>query len=443
MDLSPIKFLPGGNVPAEVTRAQLLQNIERDLPWLEQEGMKDRPLVIVAGGPSLAWHWPMIASHGGDIMALNNAYPFLLDHGIEPDYFMMLDARPDNIEFIRATSAKTNHLIAGVCHPSIFDALANHRVTLYLTTHPETLELTAHIDKPKPRIAGTVGTVGVKALCMAYALGYRELHLYGYDSSYHDGAHHAFPQTLNDKARTVEVWIDKTTKYLTTNAMAHQAAEFCSLAASMVRVHGFNINLHCTGLLPDLVAHSNERGEVPLEIREQQKYVEMWNSSTYRKSAPGEFHVDAAIRLLGMKPGDSVIDFGCGTGRGAQALRDMGMNVRAVDFAPNCLDPEVRVPFVQACLWDLPPMRAKWGYCTDVMEHIPTEKVIDVLQGIRDRVQGCYFSIATGEDNLGHIAGRKLHLTLMTAEQWAEVLGRYWTNLNITETEGCVHVAAT
>ena len=138
-----------------------------------------------------------------------------------------------------------------------------------------------------------------------------------------------------------------------------------------------------------------------------------------------------------------MIDFGCGTGRGAQALRDMGMNVRAVDFAPNCLDPEVRVPFVQACLWDLPPMRAKWGYCTDVMEHIPTEKVIDVLQGIRDRVQGCYFSIATGEDDLGHIAGRKLHLTLMTAEQWAEVLGRYWTNLNITETEGCVHVAAT
>lgn len=440
--LRPLKFLPGCNTPAEVVRSQFIQNVERDLPWLEQaQTLKDGPLAIVAGGPSLAHRWPEIHSLNADVMALNNAYSFLLDRHITPDYFMLLDARQDNVEFLRKTS-DTHHFIAAQCHPDVFDALLGEKVTLYLTTLPYARELTAHIAKPKALVAGTVGTVGMKALCLAYALGYRELHLFGYDSSYADGAHHAFEQTLNDESKTIDAWVDGQ-RFVTTPTLAHQVDEFCGFVGGMVKHYGMTVELHCDGLLAKQVEYCNRIGETPLELREQSKYVEMWNSPVYRKTAPGELHVDAAIEALGMHPGESVIDFGCGTGRGAQAFRDMGYQVTAVDFAPNCLDPEVRVPFVQSCLWDMPPLVATWGYCTDVMEHIPQDKVCDVLQGIRDRVLGCYFSIATGEDNLGHIAGRKLHLTLMTAEQWAEVLGRYWTTLKITETEGCVHVAAT
>jgi 2-polyprenyl-3-methyl-5-hydroxy-6-metoxy-1,4-benzoquinol methylase len=124
-------------------------------------------------------------------------------------------------------------------------------------------------------------------------------------------------------------------------------------------------------------------------------------------------------------------------------LQDKGFKVTAVDFAPNCLDEGVTVPFVQGCLWDLPDIRADWGYCTDVMEHIPTEKVGDVLKSIAERVKGCYFAIATRDDSLGWIAGKKLHLSILQPAQWRQLLGAHWKNIDIYESDGGVCIAAT
>lgn len=440
--LHPLRFEPGCNTPADVIRWQFRQNIERDVHWLKQGEPKNRPLAIVAGGPSLNDYWQELVALDADVMALNGAYQFMLDRWKAPEYFMLLDARPQNVDFVRRTDEDTVHLIAAQCHPDIFDALLGDKVVLYLTTLDYAREDTAHIDKPKTLIAGSVGTVGFKALCMAYALGYRELHLFGYDSSYAQ-THHAFPQPLNDNVNTIDVHLSDGRQFITTPSFAHQAAEFPWFASGMVRHYGMQIDLHCKGLLPALVEIANMEGETPIEERERAKYVTMWNSPMYRKMAPGEGQIDDAARLLGMKPGDSVIDFGCGTGRGAQALQDKGFKVTAVDFAPNCLDEGITVPFVQGCLWDLPDIRADWGYCTDVMEHIPTEKVGDVLKSIAERVKGCYFAIATRDDSLGWIAGKKLHLSILQPAQWRQLLGAHWKNIDIYESDGGVCIAAT
>lgn len=429
--IHPIRFIPGCNTPADVTCSQLKVNVERDLPWLDQEKLKDKPLVIVAGGPSLKECWQHIPSHNGDILALNNAYSFLMENKIEPDYFMLLDARYDNIEFLRTLSRKTKHFIAAQAHPAIFDHLKEYNTCLYLTILPETLELTSHIDKPKLRIAGSVGTVGIKALCLAYALGYRELHLYGYDSSYQEEEHHAFRQVLNDTSKKIDIYLDGK-KYITTPTFAHQASEFCAMAQGMVRI-GFDINLHCSGLLPDLVAYSNAAGEVPIELREKKKYEDIWANDKYRKHAPGEGFTRQAFNALGMKTGDSLIDFGCGSGRGAMKFKEMGLNVTGIDFASNCLDKDVGISFVESCLWNLPDVKADWGYCTDVMEHIPTEKVLDVLKGISERCNGAFFNIATRDDVLGNLIGRRLHMTIMEAEGWKDLLSKYWDEVSMIE----------
>ncbi len=424
----------GCNTTAEITRANLAVNVERDIPWLETEPLKDKPLVIVAGGPSLKKYWYHINSHDGDVMALNNAYPFLTERGIFPKYFMMLDAREQNKEFLRSACPHTRHYIAGQCSPIIFDKLKGWDVRLYLTIMPGALEAVAHIDKPKVRIAGCVGTVGIKALCMAYALGYRELHLYGYDSSYDQNEHHAFPQKLNDDVATIDVYLDGA-RYVTTPTLSHQVSEFCQMAGDMTRAFGFDINLHCEGLLPDMVAHSNARGEIPLEIREAAKYAEMWEHDAYRRTAPGERHVDRAIEMLGMEELDTVADFGCGTGRAATALQARGFSVAGIDFAENCIAGDCNFTFVKSCLWDLPEMHVKHGFCTDVMEHIPTEKVESVLEGIAKRARACYFNIATTDDTMGGLIGYKLHLTVMSADEWAKLLRKFWKEVEVYPAE--------
>lgn len=440
-ELRPLTFLPGCNTPGDITSAQVRINVERHIQWLDLEPLKERPLVIVAGGPSLESSWLGIPLLGGDILALNNAYGFLLERGITPDYFMLMDARPENIDFLKTKSETTRHFLAAQVHPSIFDALSTSWVNLFLTTHPDSLTATEHIlDKPKHRLCSPVGTVGIKALSLAYALGYRELHLFGYDSSYSGEQHHGFTQALNDEAKTIDVYLSGK-EYRTTPALAHQATEFCDLAAGMTRM-GFDIQLHCSGLLPDLVAHGNREAERPLEEREREKYERIWAEPSYRKYAPGEHHIESAVSGLGMKPGDSLIDFGCGCGRGAQRLKDLGFQVTGIDHAANCLDPHCTFDFMEACLWDLPKLHAAFGYCTDVMEHIPSEKVEQVLAGIARSCDAAYFSISTVDDSCGSLIGQKLHMTIMDAANWNRVMGRFWGNVSMIEQANSVQFIA-
>lgn len=167
-------------------------------------------------------------------------------------------------------------------------------------------------------------------------------------------------------------------------------------------------------------------------MTEHDKYVAMWSLPAYRSVSPGEGYAqDALDRLLW--PGASVIDFGCGTGRGATKLAWLGCNVLAVDFAENCLDPSVNVPFLIADLTELPPLRAQYGFCCDVMEHIPPADVETVLVGIARSVDSCYFSIALTPDSAGAIIGQRLHLTVESASWWGGRLREHFGEVAVQD----------
>jgi len=435
-----LEFIPGCNTPLELRDEQARVNLARPIPWLFPEAVKARPLIVVGGGPSLARRWEEIKDYDGDIMALNNAYPFLIEKGIVPQHFMLLDARRDNIETIRTPHPDVTHWLAAQCHPDIFDGLLAQGLDtrLYVTSTENWPELLEGIDHPKLIIGGPIGTVGMKALSVGYALGYREFHLFGYDSSQSEGKHHAYRQSWNDGARMLDVYVGDM-RFTTSPSMAMQVAGFPAAVKSL-QDEGCTFELHCDGLLPYFVGICNTLGEVPLEVREREKYEHMWQIDAYRKEAPGESYVLDAITQLGMRPGDSVIDFGCGTGRGAKAFQNLGYRVTGVDHVRGAL--ETDIPFVEACLWETPALRADWGYCTDVMEHIPTEKVGEVLWRIASSVKGCFFSIATQPDNLGKRIGRVLHVTCLPAMWWEAQLAKVFDDIEMVEGDGNVILIA-
>ena len=120
-------------------------------------------------------------------------------------------------------------------------------------------------------------------------------------------------------------------------------------------------------------------------LTEKQKYEKMWTVKDYRKISPGELAGNTFVSIAKPKKGDEVIDFGCGTGRGSLWLGAMGkMNVTMLDFASNCLDDELvlacktqpeKYKFIEHDLMEKSPIKARYGYCTDVMEHIPSVDV--------------------------------------------------------------------
>jgi hypothetical protein len=164
---------------------------------------------------------------------------------------------------------------------------------------------------------------------------------------------------------------------------------------------------------------------------EQYKYEKAWEHGAYRNYSPGESIVQYYINRCSPRPG-RLIDFGAGTGRAALELHKRGYDVSMVDIATNCLDHQVRSEIgdrlVVGNLWgklDLP--KAPEGFCTDVMEHIPPERVdavIDNIIGLCDRV---FFQICLVDDRFGDEIGEHLHLTVQPYEWWLEKLSGYGT----------------
>jgi hypothetical protein len=161
---------------------------------------------------------------------------------------------------------------------------------------------------------------------------------------------------------------------------------------------------------------------------ERIKYERLWTHADYRRWSPGEHCAEHAMARLGMKPSESISDFGCGTGRAAALFQRHGLVVFAIDDAANCLDADLRVPLEIACLWDLPPTPATdYGFCADVMEHIPLEHVDATLANIAGRVRrAVFFRISTAPDGCGKLIGERLHLTVEPADWWVERVGRYF-----------------
>lgn len=167
-------------------------------------------------------------------------------------------------------------------------------------------------------------------------------------------------------------------------------------------------------------------------LAERAKYERMWQFSEYRTIAPGEGVAAMFLAQARPKAGSEVIDFGAGTGRGALMLALMGgLKVRMLDFAENCLDEDVRAALttqshaLSFTLHDLNrPVKdsAQYGFCTDVMEHIPPQDVDRVLRNILRAAQHVFFQISCEDDNCGKLIGEQLHLSVHPYAWWLKKL---------------------
>jgi uncharacterized Rossmann fold enzyme len=252
-------------------RARLLDNVKqaakRELPWLELEPIHDGHAVIVGGGPSLedtldAIKWRK--SIGQDVFALNGSADWLRNRDIVPDFHACVDARPDNSRFFRRPDGETTYLIGSQCDGSIFNALDGQDVILWHPNSDGVAEALAGETRPVHLIGGG-STVGLCAIVLAYALGYRKIHLYGFDSSYREDTHHAYMQNLNDADFIVDV-LAGDRKFRASPWMVQQAEEFCSLATYLAD-EGCIITVAGDGLLPHLAHELANRKPNAAEIR--------------------------------------------------------------------------------------------------------------------------------------------------------------------------------
>lgn len=424
-----IDILP--NTDESIILANIHANSRRDLPWVKSIDAHDGEAVIVGGGPSIKDDIEEIrwrASLGQKVFALNNAAQFLVAHDIYPDYQVIVDARPFNSRFLGY--AKHN-LLASQCDPFVFDT-AGSNTSLWHAADDDVDKIEREFPDDYPAYAMITGgtTVGLSAMTLAYALGYRKLHLYGYDSSHRAGARHAYDQPENLAIPECKMSIYGRT-FDTSLAMAHQAEVFPELCDILID-NGCLITVNGDGLIPWIVREMPKHAKAP--ISEQDKYRKMWAHDAYRDCAPGEDCADLFLQVAKPKFNDMVYDFGCGTGRGAMRIAD-ACRVTMFDFAENCLDDEVRANldehflFVAYDLCGSSPVtpKANFAYCTDVLEHIPPDSVDIMLRNITKSAKNTFLQISLVPDQMGVLIGETLHLSVHPFDWWRDKLQEFGT----------------
>lgn len=240
-----------GNVSEKVLEENVISALERPCELLADQYMTptEKTLLIVGGGPSLKDDLVDIAfmKQYSIIWALNGAFKYLIDNGIQPDGHIILDARQENIEFVPdATEAAL--LYSAQCHPDVLDkGTKAGRLILWIPAIPSVLDILRQKEKRAAIVSGG-SSVGIKAFVLAQAFGFKNIHLFGYDSSYREDENHAYPQTLNGGERIVDITVNDQ-KFRCAPWMATQVEEFKHSLPNFLN-KGMIFSVHGSGLLP-------------------------------------------------------------------------------------------------------------------------------------------------------------------------------------------------
>lgn len=257
-----LPVMKGVNVSHEAIWANIEANVSRELPRFLGAIPHGGTAVICAGAPSIRDEESQVgirlhARRGARIITVNNAWK-TLPKGLWPDAHVILDARPDNVTFLQemvaaapnGASQDTQFFLSSQCDHSLFAFLLGEGITptLWHNAIGDGARMEA-LEPGAPQVPGG-GTVGLRAIWLAAMSGYRNIHVYGMDSSYHGDVHHAYAQPLNDGEETVEL-VMGAKRYRCSRWMARQATEFDETWRA-ARDLGLNLFVHGRGLIPDM-----------------------------------------------------------------------------------------------------------------------------------------------------------------------------------------------
>ena len=223
------------NVTATLARGYVRLN--------EYLGRYSGTVSICGAGPSLD---QSLAELTGDIFAINSSLGVLLEHNFIPKWAMIWDASP-LCEAFAIPHPDVTYLIGARCHESVFKRLQDCKVIVWQAGGDHNImELLRERQVTDAIVNG--GSAGVtRALYLAFALGYRDLHVFGADSCYSDdGRTHVRGSLVPEKSIHI----------LLGGKWFHTTPEWCAQIEEIKLIYpnfkalGAPITAHGTGMLP-------------------------------------------------------------------------------------------------------------------------------------------------------------------------------------------------
>lgn len=197
----------------------LLENIKHSTRlghsqvWPQRQPHPGR-VVIVGGGPSLEPTFDELRGlifEGAHLVTLNGAHRWCVERNLQPNCQVVVDARASNARFVDPDVPRCRYYLASQCHPETWARVAGREfVGIFHAVGPEgeDTEAKAYLDQfylgNWHGVAGGT-TVMSRAIGLLRSLGYLRFDLFGIDSCFMNGQHHAYDQAENVKDRLIPV----------------------------------------------------------------------------------------------------------------------------------------------------------------------------------------------------------------------------------------------
>jgi hypothetical protein len=223
------------SVSTEQRIANMLAALERGLPVVEKLAPNNRSLAIIGGGVSVADDVEELKAFKGDIWAVNGSHDWALDQGIKLTGFVMVDPEPIMIKYVQKPREGIAYYIGSICHPGVFDALDGYDVRMWHAGSDDCIP-----PKGKGGMIGGGPSVMTRAPLLAFALGYRDVHLHGADSSYEGARHHIYDAADDPRIRILldDVLYETCILYVHQAAYFQQIAHFYESKMALFAIHG-------------------------------------------------------------------------------------------------------------------------------------------------------------------------------------------------------------
>jgi hypothetical protein len=208
------------NVEFDVIRENIIANSKLGLKHIMPHEIQDTEVMLVCGGPTMLDFKDEIIEKregGMPLITVNGSYNLMIDWGLRPSLQCMIDAREFNrrfVEQIPGYTDSTQYIISTQCDTKVLEGLPKDRTYLWdVSLRYSEIELTKQYhgtiyEDWWPCPGGC--SVTLRAMTLLRMLGYHRLHVYGFDSCNFD-EHHAYEQTENDGARTVDIVVGRDT----------------------------------------------------------------------------------------------------------------------------------------------------------------------------------------------------------------------------------------
>jgi hypothetical protein len=213
---------------------------------------------LVGSGPSIK---ETLHELTGDVMAINNSIKFLMENGIVPKWAMLWDAADIVAKFV-VPDPRITYLVGSRCHSDVFKALEGCPVVVWHAGGDHNInELILKNNIKEPLVNG--GSAGVtRGIYLVSALGYRDIHIFGADSSYsEDGKTHVNGSLVPEKDIMVSVGNEPPKWFRTTPEWCAQVEEYRCIYAMFTHNDTHKIEVHGNGMFQYMHAVLKSRKE--------------------------------------------------------------------------------------------------------------------------------------------------------------------------------------